>query len=279
MARWTFLAVAVIVMIVSQEISFSSGADAHDSAAMTKFKKSLSAEEQALLKRHSSKGQFIESLLGRNKGVDKRDQIAATGAAHDKRSESAEMECCSCNPGSTGCFHPTDTKRSRIIRCCIPGPSPQKRDEIDAEEALDEASPADQAVLKKHMSKINNLVNAANQPAGEETNSKRSEVNEKKNEKKQADELTEEQKEALQSMVDQLKQLQDVVTNLKEQKGHAEQTETQDKRVPAAAGTGVDITKRFMDDVNLAKKYGVKLDDLLGAMKRRTAAGQKKGTN
>lgn len=212
MESWTFLAVLVVVVTVSHEIGFTSAADG---PALAKFKKSLSAEEQALLKRHASKGHYIESMLGRSKGVDKRDQIVP---APNKRSEISETECCSCNPGSEGCYHPDDKKRSRIIRCCIPGSSPQKRDEdeVDAQEALAESSPADQELLKKHMSKIDNLVNAANQEAGQETKTKRR-VN----------------------------------------------------------GSGVDITKRFVEDVELAKKYGVKLEDLLGAIRRRAATVEK----
>jgi len=209
---WTVLVAVVAFVAVNHEIG---GAQATDSSAMLRFKKTLSIEEKNLLKRHLSKSPYIQGLLERSKGVDKRDQLPATGELA-KRSESAEAACCSCNVNSKGCYHPTDVKRSKIIRCCIPEPSAAKRDEITAQDVIEDASQADQQLLQKHQSKVKYLVAAAQHPEGADENSKRSNIEGDR-----------------------------------------------------------DITKRLMTDINLAKKYGIKLDDLLASIKRRSMAANK----
>jgi len=282
MSRWTILAV-VVCFTVCHEIGRSAGADigvrslpAKDSAAMTKFKKSLTAEEQSLLKRHESKTRFIQALLDKSKRTDKRDEISS-GAKVDKRDEHSELDCCSCNPGSEGCYHPSDVKRSRIIRCCIPGPSAVKRDETDdvsPQDVLDAASAADKALMERHKSKINNLVEAAKQPESQGDSTKRDKVEEKKTVKKEHDDvdLSPSQTDALQKLIDSLDTLKGVVTNLKEQKGKDAK-----ESAPLADTNpgGRDIMKRFLSDVSLAKKYGVKLDDLLANLKRRAVVAEK----
>jgi len=207
---WRVLVAFVVFVAVSHEIG---GARATDSAAMQRFKKTLSTEEKNLLKRHMSKSPYIQSLFERSKGADKRDLLPVTGELA-KRSESAETACCSCNANIEGCYHPTDVKRSKIIRCCIPEPA--KRDEITAQEAIADASPADQQLLQKHQSKVKYLVAAAQHPEGADANSKRSNIEGDR-----------------------------------------------------------DITKRLMTDINLAKKYGIRLDDLLASLKRRSIAASK----
>jgi len=208
---WTALVAVVVFVVVSHD---TSKVQAADSSSMQRFKKTLNVEETNLLKRHLSKSSYIERLFARNKGVDKRDEIPATGETHE------ETGCCNCNLNSKGCFDPSDVKRSRIIRCCIPEPAAAaaKRDQVSTQEVMDAESPADQELMEKHQSKMKYLVAAAQHPEGADDSSKRSLVEGER-----------------------------------------------------------DITKRLMTDINLAKKYGIKLDDLLASIKRRSMSANKKG--
>jgi DNA-binding MarR family transcriptional regulator len=255
-ANWTGLLTAAFAAITLCGISDGSS----ENDAMVNFKKSLSPEDQALLKSHMSKSGFIKTLLERSKGVDKRDQIVEL-SEEDKREfdENSELSCCSCNPGATGCFHPKDVKRSRIIRCCIPR-SPadvQKREEN--EEILESLSPEDQQLMKKHMSKLSNLAEA--QKKSVKTNDESDESVEKREQTVDEDAKDEATDEALQSLINKLDALRSAFNDMKKQK--EEQTKESD------SSAGGDITKRFLDDVNRAKKYGIKLDDLLAGLRRR----------
>lgn len=244
------LAVVCAVMFSVPGIDAGAGvrkAQVKESQSMTNFKRSLNPADQALLTKMKSKSRFIEALLDSKKVMDKRDQIVVA-----KKSEAAQ-QCCNCNEGSAGCYHPDDVKRSHVIRCCIPVSASQtKRDQVstnDAQKVLGKLSKADQQLMQRHESKLANLVVAAQQPAGSE-DAKRSKV-EKKQEK--APVVT----------ADVIQKLREGLTDL--------ELKLDALSAPQATGTNVldEMSKKFVADVNLAKAKGVKLDDLLAALKKR----------
>jgi hypothetical protein len=264
------LAVLLVLTIVG--LSNSSAND-----AMTKFKKSLSPEDQALVKSHTSKSRYIQSLLERSKGVDKRDKADEFDADKREVSDADEPACCSCNPGATGCFHPRDVKRSRIIRCCIPHVSETEKREQD-DDVLDSLSPEDQQLMQKHRSKIHNLAMAQNKHVNTADND-----NNVNNKRQQTDDgvettaeqdkvLDEAQENALQHVIDQLGALKDAIADMKQQ--HEAENEQKDTEIPSASADE-DVTGRFLEDISLAKKHGINLHDLLTRLAKR-AESQKK---
>lgn len=219
-------------------------ADAADSPAMVNFKRSLSPSDLALVNKMKSKARYIQGVLESKQVMDKRDLV-------DVRS--GDLQCCNCNQGSSGCYHPSDVKRSHVINCCA---APVKRQEADSKEEIDAAlsklSDADRKLVEKYPSKLHNVVVASEEPEGKDETSKKSKIAKKQETPAALDD-------------GELEKLRAGLTDLEERLTALQAS----KAKPAESKDLEEISEKFISDVNLAKAKGIKLEDLLAALQKR----------
>lgn len=184
----------------------------------------------------------------------------------EKRSDGTALTCCSCTSSdSTGCYHPLDVKRSRLIRCCSEGeePSAVEKRSNDAEGEIDvisALSPEDQELMEKHKSKIPYLTEAAKLPTGEHESDKKELIDEVKTTKRTLQDYflqARAQKDSLTRLAAEM----DVLKRILSTQG-IQQVDSEDDEESEDTDDEIDdneIVKSVLDDISLASKRGIQL--------------------